>query len=210
VSGVYSARADQPLEEVLVEDVPLDRRLTALPIRVPECLEVEGDDTVVVVVLGEVLDQPVADLAVGTGDEDDGFSHGVSSAFRQPSHSYRPASSHSAAGISPAVPPPEPQDPPLTRGAASPRSRSDPLPRVKGSARAGALVAAGVSPAVRARSTLTLWDPRRANDLRAPLTERWHTYPEPQDPPLTRGAAPPPVAQRPIAACQGSARAAAA
>jgi tRNA-specific 2-thiouridylase len=38
--------------------------------------------------------------------------------------------------VDPAALHPEPRDPPLTRGAAPPRSRSDQLPRVKGSARA--------------------------------------------------------------------------
>ena len=64
---------EQPLQQILVQDVADDRGAATRAQLLVERLEVEADDFGVGV-LGEVVDQPVADLAVGARDERDRFS----------------------------------------------------------------------------------------------------------------------------------------
>src|SRR5262249_21188480 len=78
--GMDLVLADQPLQEVGVEDVADERREAGRAETFVERLEIERDD-VDMVLAAEMGDESMADLAVGAGNQDDGFTHGSGLSF---------------------------------------------------------------------------------------------------------------------------------
>ena len=66
--------ADQSGEQVFVEDVAADCGGAVRAESLVELVEIEGDDAAVGST-AQVLDQPLANLSVGAGNQHDGFTH---------------------------------------------------------------------------------------------------------------------------------------
>ena len=75
---VHLVLGDDPVQQVGVEDRPLELAGDQLAQRRLERVHVQRDDGAAAV-LGQAADQAVADFATGASDEDDGLSHGTTS-----------------------------------------------------------------------------------------------------------------------------------
>ena len=72
VYGVNLVLADEPLQQVLIEDVADDGGFAITGQRFAEGITIEGDDPMIGHV-PEVIDETVADLSIRSGDQDYGL-----------------------------------------------------------------------------------------------------------------------------------------